>query len=268
MADPNVARWNSAWGIVGLGSFPTTPKPLTTTDATITNAVTFTAITGRRYRVSVFIRAGDALSPGGFIAIKLNRTGLPSTGDTLNYAAPNPGTSYAIASASWVFAGDGFTRNYSISARSAVTGLNLYLEAEMSSWYIEDVGPVSQASDPPAAPASVWSEPTLLNGWSNLGGGWAPAALRLVGDMVQVRGVIVHGGAIAPGTLVQIFTLPPGYRPPIGLILSANCAGANYGDTQCRIDVGSDGQFSIWSGAAGQNIHVYTSINLAFSVTA
>jgi len=58
--------------------------------------------------------------------------------------------------------------------------------------------------------AGAWIAPTLLNGWSNYGSGYAP-----VGYFKDSSGVVHLRGIILPGTLYSIiFDLPSGYRPP------------------------------------------------------
>jgi hypothetical protein len=110
----------------------------------------------------------------------------------------------------------------------------------------------------------------LLNSWQNVGAPWAAAAYRLVGDMVQFRGLISRPTSVGGvGTSSTMFVLPLGFRPPAGVILSVNCAGANYGDTQIRIDVQADGTVYMYVGSTAQNPQAYTSLTGAqFSVTA
>lgn len=105
-------------------------------------------------------------------------------------------------------------------------------------FYIEDIGPVSQAANPPLQPASVWQTATYQNGWTTWdAGGTRPAQFRLVGDEVEMRGCI-KAGTIAWGTAA--FTLPAGYRPPTAsLSWPVNSLG---GVASC--DVFSDGRVS------------------------
>lgn len=54
-----------------------------------------------------------------------------------------------------------------------------------------------------------WTAPTLLNSWSNFGGGWTPARY-----MKDSHGFVHLDGLIANGTVPgAAFTLPAGYRP-------------------------------------------------------
>lgn len=56
-----------------------------------------------------------------------------------------------------------------------------------------------------------WQAATLVNGFSNAGAGYAPAAFyKDTFGRVFVRGRVSQGGTFAP---VTIFTLPAGFRP-------------------------------------------------------
>lgn len=57
----------------------------------------------------------------------------------------------------------------------------------------------------------AWTALTLQNSWVNFGGAYAPAAYRLDGDWVRLRGVIARAAAVAYPTVVG--TLPVGMRP-------------------------------------------------------
>jgi hypothetical protein len=66
------------------------------------------------------------------------------------------------------------------------------------------------------SPISDWIAPTLLNGWTNLGGGSQVAQYRRVGDRVDVR-FVIRGG-----TALELFQLPIGYRPAADIGFSVN----------------------------------------------
>lgn len=55
--------------------------------------------------------------------------------------------------------------------------------------------------------SGAWVTPALLNGWANLGAGFAPFRYRKVGGVVYVQGEVTGGTAAA------IFVLPAGFRP-------------------------------------------------------
>lgn len=54
----------------------------------------------------------------------------------------------------------------------------------------------------------AWITPTLLNGWTNVGGN--DATLQYFKDST---GIVHIKGVVTGGTATQIFTLPEGYRP-------------------------------------------------------
>lgn len=86
------------------------------------------------------------------------------------------------------------------------------------------------------------ANPTLLNGWSNLGGGYTPVAFwKDSNRIVHLRGVI-SGGTATAGTV--LFTLPAGYRPITGTegftVLS--------GDAPAMIQVTYDGDVKLYLG--------------------
>jgi len=75
-----------------------------------------------------------------------------------------------------------------------------------------------------ATAVTPWTNLTLLNGWTNVGG-FGTAQYRKVGDMVQLRG-LVTGGAIS----AVIGNLSVGFRPIVQLTVpfAQNGVGANY----------------------------------------
>lgn len=74
------------------------------------------------------------------------------------------------------------------------------------------------------APPPVWVRPDLLNGFVNLGGGWALASYhRDALGYVHGQGRITHVAGTAAGT--TIFTLPTGYRPLLGVVISVRGSG-------------------------------------------
>jgi hypothetical protein len=69
---------------------------------------------------------------------------------------------------------------------------------------------------PPEAWTSVLGGVGFLNSWVNYGSTYAGAQFRLVGDVVQLRGLIKSGTVNA-----NAFILPVGYRPPYEHIFAA-----------------------------------------------
>ena len=94
-------------------------------------------------------------------------------------------------------------------------------------------------------------------GWSNYGFGWAPAAYRRVGDIVQIRGLIGSGNV---GNVIAV--MPVGYRPLFNQIMSGQVDyGAGY--QSARIDISTLGVLvPYWNGGAAG----YLSINVDYSV--
>lgn len=115
---------------------------------------------------------------------------------------------------------------------------------------------------------SAWANMTLQNGWGNIGGGWALAQYRKIGDIVYLRGLISRSTALTVTTPLAICTLPSGFTAGGAEIFTVNCAGNNYGDQQCRMNVGTNGGVEIVIGNTNQNPHVYVSMaGVQFSTT-
>ncbi len=89
------------------------------------------------------------------------------------------------------------------------------------------------------APGGAWTPLTLANSWANFGAGTAPAAYRVIGDTVDLRGVIKSGTAGTP-----VATLP--VHPALIEIFSvqADSGGA-------RVDVDEHGQIIVRSYFSG-----------------
>ena len=102
---------------------------------------------------------------------------------------------------------------------------------------------------------TAWVDVTFQNSWVNYDStesSWAHAKYRKIGDITYIRGLVKDG--TSPGT---IFTLPAGFRPPVGLLFSV--VGNN---AFARLDVASSGAVSQ---VAGSN--AFVDLNVQFSVT-
>ncbi len=67
----------------------------------------------------------------------------------------------------------------------------------------------------------AFTAPSLLNSWTNFGGGFATAGYMKVNGWVYLRGM-VHNGTTA---VSPIFTLPVGYRPGFTMYFSGTASG-------------------------------------------
>lgn len=272
MADPDVARWNSAWGIVGVGTFSVSGAPYTLPSGVITrvtNDIPITFMSGRRYRVAINIRAHVAAAYGGMEVRLHDGPSAQVALGTWAFVPTSAGSAYGNVSVEVLLPGDGVARLLNFQLYSPSQTVSIYLDSS-NSFYVEDVGPVSLASSPPTQPSSVWTAVTFQNGWHNLGGGWAQAAYRLVGDRVELRGLIANSVAMTSGQMQTVFTVPAGFRPPADNIFSTNCAGpSGYGEAQTRVQAIADGTIQIACGnPTMQWPNTYTSLSgISFSVT-
>ena len=85
----------------------------------------------------------------------------------------------------------------------------------------------------------------LAQGWTNYGGGNAPASVSRQGKLVTLSGMVKGKGG-------QLGTLPKGFRPPATMMFAAS-----HYDYSVRIDVNPNGAIS-WS--AGKKIHDWVSL--------
>lgn len=97
-----------------------------------------------------------------------------------------------------------------------------------------------------AAPVTGgWQALALTSPWTNYGGGgWAPAGIRRLGDIVELRGLVSNNGAVAPSTIAAV---PP---PPANLILlGAGDSTSTTAGTTWAVDIRvyTDGRMQIQS---------------------
>lgn len=230
--DPDTARWNSAWGVIAVGSFAINQGTGLTSDFAITNPLTVTLVSGRRYRIVCCIRAIATTEVNSACSMQLMNNGVRESDDQWTQIIGN--RNYTQHRAEFNRVGDGASHTFDIhEVGSFTTGV---ITAFPTYWYVEDVGPVSVAASPPTRPPSVWQTAVYENGWTTLDS--RPAMYRKVGDEVSLRGVI-KAGTIAWGTAA--FTLPPGYRP----LSSSMSFPANAQGSAATVDVFSDGRVSI-----------------------
>lgn len=111
-----------------------------------------------------------------------------------------------------------------------------------------------------------WIEPTFVGLWANFNVASFPGArYRLVGDTVEVEGVVRTTGNIAyPNS--TIFTLPEGFRPPLQVLFLQ--PGSIAADTFCRLQVLVTGEVQLvtvnGAGSAASTI-AYLGLSFRFS---
>ncbi len=251
------ARWNTAWGIVAVGTMvQTTGWTVPVTVVTpVTNNLSVALVAGRRYRVRFHARAMMSGTTESNVPWVLRDGATTVGGANFHNNLPPTGNSYTWAWAEWMLTGDGGTKALNVVANGPGAAFTIYTDAN-AAFYVEDVGPVSLAAAVPN-PTPAWINMTLGSGWSNLGG-WQAAQYRKVGDVVQLRGLITSAG-----TGVGIWSsIPAGYGPPVQCILSAPYAPVSGAHAAARIDVYP----TFMNGVAPVN---YLSLNdLTWSVTA
>ena len=87
-----------------------------------------------------------------------------------------------------------------------------------------------------ATSGSSFTPLTLINGWSNYGGGFASASARSVSGIVRLRGAMVTGG-----TNNAPFTLPAALRPNHLVYVPVTLCGSNNG----RLDIYPNGVVNV-----------------------
>lgn len=83
------------------------------------------------------------------------------------------------------------------------------------------------------APSPAWIQPSPLNGFANLGGGFV--VLRFHRDAlgyVHIQGVVTN--AVGCALQTAIFTLPLRYRPALSLVQICEATGGTLGSIEVR----------------------------------
>ncbi len=246
----SVDRWNSAWGIIAVGTFvpPLAPHISTATADSITYPLTATLITGRRYMVRLQVRAITPLSSVGNVSFYMRDNGVDirgwlGGGDPYVYTAG----AYQGASYSWMFTGDNTSHSFEVrAATSGGTGANIY--TDYAHYYLEDMGPISYGQPPavePTPPYVAWTPLTPINGWISPGGVTEMSVgIRKIGDIVYLKGSLQVGTTV-PTLGAAAFNVPAGYfnscltRLPL---IAFNSSGVCY---PARADLSNGGVFYI-----------------------
>lgn len=99
---------------------------------------------------------------------------------------------------------------------------------------------------------------SLINGWSNFGGGFDGASVAKQGRVVVMRG-LVSGGTVAAGTTLCV--LPVGHRPSAAVMVPAQCSGGTL-----RLDILANGNVNLGGDlTAGASPGVYLSLACTFT---
>lgn len=236
-----VMQWNSAWGIIASG-------PTAAARATAPNAntrlgadITFSTIAGRRYRI---IRRINSLIPSaqnfGIALGFLKGAGVVGDGDQWMWSGGN----YSGGIVQSDFLGDGTTWTVYSAVLSVNAGAGTYVDVNGAGIYVEDLGPVSGATPVPN-PTPAWIAPTYQNSWHAFNASWSTPGYRLIGDKVELRGMV--SGGTAPSVA---FTLPVGYRPPKRSVFGTlgDFIGTDGTGRPGRVDIDIDGTVVIQSG--------------------
>lgn len=95
----------------------------------------------------------------------------------------------------------------------------------------------------------TWQTPTLVNGWSNLGGYQSARYVLEDSKLVRIEGAIT-GGTTAAGT--TLFTLPTGYRPAADQIFTCYTGQPAAAERAISIYITTAGVVKIDGGFAAQ----------------
>jgi hypothetical protein len=216
--DADVARWNSAWGIVavGIGRGAGISTPASTVTA-LTNPLAVTLQVGRRYRLAANVRAISNAGATAAAQFQLWDNGANSGG--FDYWQLVPTGNYDNCHIDALLVGDGLAHSYDVRVNPGVA-MSMWFDMATHAFYVEDIGPTSPAVQQPVVLTTPWQNigPLLVNGWVNYGAPYGPAFYRLIGDVVELRGLISGSTPTA-----VICTLPVGYRPPYEYIYSCAC---------------------------------------------
>ena len=252
------ARWNSAWGVVAVGSMVQALAPWNLPAGTvtqITNSLSVTLTSGRRYRVRFICRAMTAQGAAATSLAIVLRNGTTSLSTNDQFYAPQTGNFYTTVAYDWLITGDDTTKSLNVAANGPSVIISLWTDAD-AQFYVEDVGSVAGAVAVPN-PTPAWLPFPFAANWQNYPG-FQAAQYRRIGDIVHLRGLAQQ--LASAGTTIG--TLPVGYRPPASILFPvwAGDPGASV-----RMDINASGVVSANVPIATSN---YCSLSLIhFSVT-
>jgi hypothetical protein len=257
---PQIATAGNALGIVAVGSLKASPVTgVVSTPTDVTNPISFTTVTGRRYRLRFNARAvvGSAAN-SCVLNLYIDSTFV---GDVYTMI---PASSYNHVPLEWVFNGDGGTHTYNVAISSGVT-TTMYTDGGSCYFYIEDIGPNTTPALPlPAVSDVVWLPLSPATGWAAPGGAteW-PVSVSKVGDQVRMRGSVQRTTGAIGNT---IFQLPAGfYRTDVFIRLSGG--GFEVGGTPYvwRADLATGGGLVI-TGCSSASSNYFTFNGVTWTV--
>ena len=223
LANPDVARWNSAWGVVAKGTVTSgNPLKVPTGGMTATSALPVTLTSGRRFRFVFNARAAvtNPAVAGAYMQLWLQVNGGNQFGASVLPSVPSSG--YNTLYYEWLVDGDGTSRSWTVMLQGS-NPIDVYTDTE-AHFYVEDVGPVAMSSPPPGgAVVGAWT--TWLAG--DMGPSWVmdasqPPQWRIMGDKVEMRGrATVSSASTFP------FYTPAGAKPPTGRNVTLPAAVGN-----------------------------------------
>jgi hypothetical protein len=130
-----------SFGIVAKGSFlAPTIALVSNTPANTTNVLNVTLVAGRRYRVHYLARATQVAATT-FIRLTLRNAGTSIAASQV--LASGVVNSYTTLHHHWLLDGDGLAKTLDVTVQSENTTGTIYLDPELSFFYVEDVGLVN-----------------------------------------------------------------------------------------------------------------------------
>jgi hypothetical protein len=249
------AAAGNALGIVAIGSMPgTNPTIPINAWTSVTNTLSVTLNTGRRYRVFIAMRAIQ-VAPAANIPIRL-LDGSTGVGNRENWVGGN----YGNVQQEWLLDGDNALHQLNVQLNPN-TGTVIAYNDYSYLFYVEDVGPNSTPALPLAQTAPAWTTLTPINGWTAGTAGSGLLQYRKIGDLVTLRGQGIGG---AHNSVMTV--LPAGFRPPTPTFSTVNYmyqGAITFG----LVTIYNNGNITVQApnGAAPQNIILD---NISFSTTA
>lgn len=233
----DVARWNSAWGILAKGNFAFSPSGVPGVGGIITHQLNWKAYAGRRYLLRLQIRAASSDGTGTNIGFDLKNNGV-AYGDA-NVLHWRFYGAWDTKIATWLFEPTS-DQEYGIQLFvSHVGGIapTLYSSGP-SYYYVEDMGPVTPATVNPPIGAPVAT--AAGNALGVIAVGWPRSD----------QPVATSGSGTIPMTYATTWRSIAGRRYRINFAARAVTAGSQ------RFEVESNG--AIHPGANDRYVAAYT----------